>query len=118
LLNGWSINLAIVFVIISILCFPVFLLFNYWPNYYGHFMPALETVKETYQRKHFENVEKCKQMQLSNLALTLVYYVFDQTVGINKITATDTFSLILTKLFGIDNGSVKKNLSLITAAER
>jgi hypothetical protein len=45
----------------------------------SEFLPGLETVKESYERKQIEHPEKCRQAQLSNLALLLVFYVFDKT---------------------------------------
>jgi hypothetical protein len=104
--------LPVVFVA-GIITFIALLLFNYWPNYYSDFLPKLETIKETFERKQLEQLEKCKRAQLSNLALVLVYYVFDKLSGINSLRCNDHYAAMLTKLYGVDQGSLKKNLELI-----
>lgn len=53
---------------------------------------------------------------MSNMALVLVYYIFDKGYEINSLKATDTFSITLTKLFGVDAGSLKKNIFLVLGA--
>lgn len=93
--------------------FLVLLMFNYWPNFSGRFLPKLETVKEIYERKHQEHLEKCRKVQLSNLALILIFYVFDKTSGINSLEPNDQYAGMLTKLYGVDRGSLKGNLELI-----
>jgi len=104
--------LSIVFVA-GILTYAVMLLFHYWPNFYSDFLPKLETIKEAYERKQHEQLEKCKRAQLSNPALVLIYYVFDKVGGINSLQCNDYYAQLLTKLFGVDQGSLKKNLELI-----
>lgn len=89
------------------------LLFHYWPNFYSDFLPKLETIKETYERKQHEQLEKCKRAQLSNPALVLIYYVFDKVSGMNSLQCKDQYAGLLTKLYGVDPGSLKKNLELI-----
>jgi hypothetical protein len=76
-------------------------------------LPRLETVKEAYERKQIEHLEKCRQAQLSNFALALVFYVFDKTCGINTLQCNDQSARLLMKLYGVDAGSLKKNLELI-----
>jgi hypothetical protein len=93
--------------------FSVLLLFNYWPYFSGSFLPKLETVKEIYERRQQEQVEKCRRFQLSNLALVLVFYVFDKTSGINSLKSSDQYASCMTKLYGVDRGSLKGNLELI-----
>jgi hypothetical protein len=104
--------LPVVFVA-GIITFMALLLFNYWPNFYSDFLPKLETIKETFERKQLEQLEKCKRAQLSNLALVLVYYVFDKLSGNNSLRCNDHYAAMLTTLYGVDQGSVKKNLELI-----
>ena len=93
--------------------FPVLYLFHYYPTYTSVFLPQLETVKEVYEQKRKNDLEKCRQAQLSNFALVLIYFVFTQTNKINTPACNDQTAILLTKLYGVDSGSVKKNLELI-----
>jgi hypothetical protein len=97
----------------GLLCFTVMYFFLYRPYFGGVYLPRLETVKEAYERKEFENLEKCRKAQLSNQALCLIFYVLDQTSGMNTIQPNDHFAGILSKLYGVDRGSLKTNLELI-----
>lgn len=99
--------------IAGLLSYPILYLFHYRPYFSSIFLPRLETVKETYERKQIEQLEKCRQAQLSNFALALVFYVFDKTSGVNAIQCNDQSAELLMKLYGIDKGSIKKNLELI-----
>jgi hypothetical protein len=89
------------------------LLFHYRPNFHSDFLPKLETIKETYERRQLEQLEKCKRAQLSNPALVLIYYVFDKVSGINSLQFNDHYAALLMKLYGVDQGSLKKNLEFI-----
>ncbi len=99
--------------IAGLLSYPILHLFHYGPNFSSIFLPRLETVKETYERRQLEQLEKCRQAQLSNFALSLVFYVFDKTSGINTLQCNDQAASLLMKLYGVDKGSIKKNLELI-----
>jgi hypothetical protein len=94
------------------------LLFHYRPNFYSDFLPKLETIKETYERKQLEQLEKCKRVQLSNPALVLIYYVFDKVSGVNSLQCNDHYAALLMKLYGVDQGSLKKNLELIFGSKK
>lgn len=97
----------------GLLSYPILYLFHYRPYFDSIFLPRLETVKETYERKQIEQLEKCRQAQLSNFALALVFYVFDKTSGMNMLQCNDQSAGLLMKLYGVDKGSIKKNLELI-----
>jgi hypothetical protein len=99
--------------IAGLLSYPVLYLFHYRPYFSSIFLPRLETVKETYERKQKEQLEKCRQAQLSNFALALVFYVFDKTSGINTLQCNDQSAELLMKLYGVDPGSIKKILCVI-----
>ncbi len=45
----------------GLLSFPVLYLFLYLPNFGSVYLPRLETVKETYKRKEFDQLEKCRK---------------------------------------------------------
>jgi hypothetical protein len=94
------------------------LLFHYRPNFYSDFLPKLETIKETYERKQLEQLEKCKRVQPSNPALVLIYYVFDKVSGVNSLQCNDHYAALLMKLYGVDQGSLKKNLELIFGSKK
>jgi hypothetical protein len=95
------------------LSFPVIYFFLYRPYFGSTYLPRLETIKEIYERKELETLEICRRAQLSNQALCLIYFVLDQTSGINVIQPNDHFAGILAKLYGVDRGSLKANLELI-----
>lgn len=97
----------------ALVSFPVLYLFHYRPYYNLIYLPKVEIYKEVHERKQIDQLEKCKQAQLSNLSLALIFYVFDKTSGINSLNATDQYAALLTKLYGVDKGSLKKNLELI-----
>ena len=99
--------------IAGLLSYPVLYLFHYGPYFSSTFLPRLETIKETYEQKQVEQLEKCRQAQLSNFSLTLVFYVFDKAAGMNLLQCTDQFASLLMKLYGVDKGSLKKYLELI-----
>jgi hypothetical protein len=100
-------------ILAGLLSFTVMYFFLYRPYFGSVYLPKLETVKENYERKEFENLEKCRKAQLSNQALCLIFYVFDKTSGINAVQPNDQFAGILAKLYGVDRGSLKTNLELV-----
>jgi len=104
--------LAIIF-FAGVIIYFVLYLFQYRPTYCASFLPKLETVKETYDRKQQELMDKCRQAQLSNFALTLVFYVFEKSSGMNTLLCNDHSAGLLMKLYGVDPGSLKKNLELL-----
>ena len=97
----------------GIVSFPILYLFHYYPTYTSVFLPQLETVKEVYEQKRKNDLEKCRQAQLSNFALVLIYFVITQNNKINTPSCDDKTATLLMKLYGADIGSIKKNLELI-----
>ncbi len=91
----------------------VMYLFHYKPCFDGNYLPMLETIKESYDRKQTEQVEKCRQAQLPNFTLTLLFYVFLKTSKTSSLQCNDHTAKLMTQLFGVDAGSLKKNLSLL-----
>ncbi|GEO11374.1 hypothetical protein [Segetibacter aerophilus] len=106
-----SAQITIIF-LAALITFSTLMLFVYWPGFYNSFLPQLETIKEIHERKQFDQLEKCKRAQFSNPALVLIYYVFDKLGGNNSLQCNDRYAELLTKLFGVDQGSIKKNLEL------
>jgi hypothetical protein len=104
--------------IAGVISYLVLYLFHYRPTYSAAFLPRLETAKETYDRKQHELLEKCRKVQLSNFALTLVFYVFEKSSGMNTLLCNDHSAYLLMKLYGVDHGSLKKNLELIYGKKR
>lgn len=88
-------------------------LFQYRPEFNSTYLPRLETVKEAYEKKQLEQFEKCRQAQLSNFSLALFFYVLTKTNSLNQISCDDHSANLLKKLYGVDSGSMKKNLELI-----
>lgn len=101
--------------IISFLILYIVIYRHYFTSFY---LPQVETVKEEYERKLVEQLEKCRQAQLSNFALTLVFYAYDKASGINMLQCNDHYAGLLMQLFGVDQGSLKKNLELILGKKK
>jgi fucose 4-O-acetylase-like acetyltransferase len=97
----------------GIMAYGILYLFHYRPWYSATFLPQLETIKETYEHKQQEHLDKCRKAQLSNFALTLVFYALDKTANLNSLQCNDRTANTLAKLYGVDPGSLKKNLTLI-----
>lgn len=97
---------------------PVLFINNYWLNYSYDFLPKLEMVKEDFESMQNDQLEKCRQAQLSNFSLSLIFYVFAKTSGINTLKCNDQSAGLLMKLYGVDKGSLKKNLELILGKKR
>lgn len=93
--------------------YVVLYLFHYRPTFCATFLPRLETAKDAYDRKQLDHIEKCRQAQLSNFALTLVFYAFEKTSGMNMLLCNDQSAYLMMKLYGVDPGSLKKNRELI-----
>ena len=59
--------------IAGIICYLVLHMFHYHPTFCTTYLPRLETAKDEFDGKQTLLTEKCRQAQLSNLALTLVW---------------------------------------------
>lgn len=101
------------FIIAGLVSFLVLYVAIYRHYFTAFYLPLVETVKEEYECKTLEQLEKCRQAQLSNFALTLVFYAYDKASGANSLQCNDHYAGLLTQLFGVDPGSLKKNLELI-----
>ena len=63
-----------------------------------------------------DKIKKCRQAQLSNFALTLIYYVLAKTSGMPELHSNDHTAHLLMQFYGIDPGSIRTNLELITGS--
>ena len=81
-------------------------------------MPRLETVKEAYERKQNEEFEKCRQAQLSNFSLALFFFVLTKTNSLKPLSCDEHSANLLIKIYGVDPGSMKKNLELILGTDK
>lgn len=97
----------------GLICFTIIYLFHYRPYFDSIFLPRLETIKESYDRKESGKLEKCRKSQLSNFALTLVFYAIDKTCNMNTLQCNDQSANRIARLYGVDPGSLKNNLRLI-----
>lgn len=103
----------IVYTACGVILFAILLFTHYTPFYYSDFLPKLQTIAATYEGRQLAQLEKCKQAQYSNLALVLIFYVWDKTDNLNAGLSIDQLSKILMKLYGVDGGSIRKNIELI-----
>lgn len=106
-------KLIAVLVMVVLISYLVLLAFHYAPNFFYNYLPHLENAKEVYEGKQNEKLEKCRQAQLPNFSLTLLFYVFAQMNDIEILRNDERISLLLMKIFGVDPGSIKKNLDLL-----
>jgi hypothetical protein len=97
----------------GLMIYAVLYFFHYRPVYSSVFLPCLEAVKESFEQKQAQQMEKCRQAQLSNFALTLIFYVFDKIYHFNILQCDDKSAKLMAKLYGVDDGSLKKNLAVI-----
>ncbi len=79
----------------------------------NRFQQKITLQKEKIEQQQ-ETIKKCRQAQLSNFALTLIYYVFLKAAGNNGLESSDHTANLLLKLYGVDRGSLRTNLELIT----
>jgi hypothetical protein len=93
-------------------------LFTYRKSFSSVYLPRLETVKEAYEHRQTEQLEKCRQAQLSNFSLALFFYVLTKTNNLNPLSCDDHSANLLIKIFGVDQGSMKKNLELILGTDK
>ncbi|NLR58896.1 hypothetical protein HGH93_12340 [Chitinophaga polysaccharea] len=91
---------------------PVYFLI-YRPIFTGDFLPKLETVIAAYEGRERAWLEKCKQDQLTNRALVLLFYAFDKASKANYLTPSDKCADLLHKIFGSSPDGIKKALDLI-----
>lgn len=108
-LSGFLVALMIA----GTLSYSVLCLFHYHPSFCNTYLPRLETVKEVYDQKLHEQQEKCRQAQLSNFSLALLFYVLAKTNKLKPLSCDDHSASLLIKIYGVDQGSMKKNLELI-----
>lgn len=103
----------LIVIIVGVICYFILYVFHYRAEYFTTYLPILETVKESYDRKQLELVEKCRQAQLSNFSLALFFYVLSNINGFGQISIDDRSANLLMRLYGVDPGSMKKHLALI-----
>ncbi|MHA4811010.1 hypothetical protein ACX0G9_23075 [Flavitalea flava] len=77
-----------------------------------HFQDQVAVQKALVEQQQ-EEIRKCRQMQLSNFALTLVYYAWAKVSGLN-IEGSDQTAQLLQRLYGVDRGSLRNNLEMIS----
>jgi len=99
--------------VMVIIAFCILLFVQYAPYFNTEFLPKLETIVEEYEGRQYEDLEKCRQAQYSNLALILIFYVWNKVGNVNALNSSDQLARLLMKMYGVDNGSLKKNLELI-----
>ena len=93
-------------------------LFTYSKSFSSVYLPRLETVKEAYEKKQTKQLEKCRQAQLSNFSLALFFYIIADIKGLKPLTCDDHSANLLMKLYGVDPGSMKKNMELILVTSK
>ena len=85
----------------------------YRPIFTGEFLPKLETVIAAYEGRERAWLEKCKQDQLTNRALVLLFYVLDKTSNISYLSPSDKCADLLHRIFGVSTKGMKNELDLV-----
>src|ERR1044071_2357774 len=99
----FDIDTYLVFIfIVGIIAFVPLMPFQYLSGFYNNFLPKLDTIKETFERKQLEQQEKCRQAQLSNFSLALFFYVLSRINNIGTIQCDELSANLMTKLYGVD----------------
>lgn len=81
----------------------------------NRFQQKIASQKERLEHQQ-EAIKKCRQAQLSNFALTLIYYAFAKSAGNSFVESNDHTANLLLKLYGVDRGSLRTNLELIAGS--
>ncbi len=87
--------------------------FNYRFTFKFILLPNVETIKSECEQKFGEEIRKCRKVQYSNFALVLIDHVNTKISGMNSLSCDDKSALILTELYGVDTGSMKKSLEFL-----
>ncbi|MET0464176.1 MAG: hypothetical protein ABW007_13520 [Chitinophagaceae bacterium] len=66
----------------SFSCYIVLLVFHYKPEFMRNYLPQVENATALYEQRLNEKIQKCRQAQLPNFSLTLLFFVFAQLNGI------------------------------------
>lgn len=103
-----------VFVMTGFLVYLPLYFFVYRPTFIREFLPRLAAVTAEFEGKERLHAEKCKQAQMSNTALAIIFYVFTKTseIPLNKVDIHLGNQLMT--LFGSNPDSLQKALKLIT----
>jgi len=81
----------------------------------NRFQQKIASQKEMIEQQQVA-IKKCRQAQLSNLALTLIYYAFAKAASNNAVESNNHTANLLLKLYGVDRGSLRMNLELIAGS--
>ena len=101
-------------VIAGLISFSGFYMFYYRFVFNHIIIPNLEILKQQFEHSNTSYPNKCKQSQLSNFTLVLIYYIQHITSEYSKpLSSSDEYAAVLNKLYGVDTGSLKKNIDLL-----
>ncbi len=95
------------------LSYSILYVFNHRFIFNSILLRDINIVEEEYRQKVGEEIKKCRKAQYSNFALTLIDKVNAQISGMAPLSCDDKSALMLTDLYGVDPGSMKKNLELL-----
>lgn len=108
-----SLSLAVLGLISFLIYLPMYFMV-YRPILKSEVMPKLATIAADFEGKERLRAEKCKQAQMSNAALAIIFYVFTKTSGIPLNKVDMQLGNQLMTLFGSSPDSLQKALKLIT----
>lgn len=97
----------------GLLSYVIMYLFCYRVIFNFILLRNVEIIGQEHKYKFDEEIRKCKKIQYSNLALVIIHNANTQLSGMDPLTCNNESSLMLTELYGVDTGSMKKNLELL-----
>ncbi len=107
-----KINLPAV-VMAGTLSYSVMYLFCYRFIFSFIVLPNVEMIKEEYEQSLSGEIKKCRKAQYSNFTLVLIDYVRNEISEMVPLLCDDRSASMLTELYGVDTGSMKKNLEVL-----
>ncbi len=79
---------------------------------YLDYLPKLDTIiaEKEILKKEEEDLNLSKREQFSIPALTVIYYIFSKTSGIQILPGNKASGQLLNRLFGVTSDSIRRNL--------
>lgn len=80
------------------------------------YIRLLATAMTMQREQRQETLKKCKQAQFSNFTLSLIHYVLAKLSGMSPLQCNDQTTHLLMQLYGVDPGSLRSSLEIITGS--
>ena len=101
------------FAIAGLMSYLIMYMFYYKFTFNYTILPGIEMIKEEYEQSLSEEIRKCKKAQYPNFTLLLIDHVRNEISAMPSALCDEKSAIILTQLYGVDTGSMKKNLEVL-----